>query len=71
MSLFFGHLSIRRVLLQGNDDLSQISAYGLGRDFYWPPYPEGIQRDYTARCLQDLVGLALAPVTHCSGVECD
>ena len=32
----------------GNEDLSQISARGLGRDFYWPPWPRRIQRNYTA-----------------------
>lgn len=32
---------------QGNDDLSQISARGVGRDFYWPPWPYGTPRNYT------------------------
>ena len=41
-------VGIRKAVLEGNEDLSQISASGLGRDFYWPPNPEGIERNYTA-----------------------
>eukprot|EP00913_Durusdinium_trenchii_P013744 g12904.t1 len=44
-----------------NEDLSQVSARGLGHDFYWPPWPPAIQRNYTVASVDQ--GLRGAPMT--------
>ncbi|CAK8999056.1 unnamed protein product [Durusdinium trenchii] len=40
-----------------NEDLSQVSARGLGHDFYWPPWPPAIQRNYTVASVVGPKGL--------------
>ena len=45
-----------------NDDLSQVSVRGVGHDFYWPPWPYGLRRNYTVR---DVVGPTKPQVGVC------